>query len=400
MSLDLTKVATQVTGMISSLKAGRNEQDTRLHYALDTLHARAKDIPGLKHKITASKTTWLVAGLVNGLDERYHAPPPPQNFTVVAADGSQIDVDRHRSTRCFLINTGSSSIQYGSSPGATLDNSPRLYFDDEDLTIRAEGSKNREQPIEGALLNIKRSVDECGELARLAAELPPDSKSLALVDGSLILWSLEAYPEFVTRALLEQGFLHSLEQINSLNKSRQITLGGYISSPRGTDVVNTLRVALCPKEIVDTDRYCSNCTTRECDALAGIRDQDLFRALLGPNERSDIFASQSSTVIKHYGYHQVYFFYFKVDDSEIARIEIPGWVATSDSLLNLAHALISDQCRRGHGYPVALMEAHEKAVVTEADRTAFWQLVESVLARENIAGTGSAKSLSKRTRWI
>ncbi|GAI58507.1 unnamed protein product, partial [marine sediment metagenome] len=38
-------------------------------------------------------------------------------------------------------------------------------------------------------------------MAELAAELPQDSLTLALLDGSLILWGLEAYPEFVTEAL-------------------------------------------------------------------------------------------------------------------------------------------------------------------------------------------------------
>ncbi|GAH84205.1 unnamed protein product, partial [marine sediment metagenome] len=69
-------------------------------------------------------------------------------------------------------------------------------------------------------------------------------------------------------------------------------------------------------------------------------------------------------------------------------------------LLNLAHALILDQCRRGQGYPVALSEAHEQAVVTGADRETFWQLVESLLVDEHLPSPSSAKSQSKRTRWV
>ncbi len=112
-----------------------------------------------------------------------------------------------------------------------------------------------------------------------------------------------------------------------------------------------------------------------------------------------MFTSHSSIVSKRYGEHWVYFFYLRVDD-EIARVEIPQWVARDDKLLNLAHSLVLDQCRRGHGYPVALSEAHEQAVVTGADRENFWQLVESSLVEEHLPTPTSAKSQSKRTRWV
>jgi len=71
-----------------------------------------------------------------------------------------------------------------------------------------------------------------------------------------------------------------------------------------------------------------------------------------------------------------------------------------ETLLNLTHTLVLDQCRRGQGYPVALSEAHEQAVVTGPDREYFWQLVESSLVDEKIPSLSSAKSRSKRTRWI
>ena len=85
---------------------------------------------------------------------------------------------------------------------------------------------------------------------------------------------------------------------------------------------------------------------------------------------------------------------------ETARIEIPQWVAENEGLLNLTHALVYDQCRRGGGYPAALSEAHEQAVVTGADRENFWELVESSLIEEHLPTPSSGKSMSKRTRWV
>jgi hypothetical protein len=399
MSLDLTKVVSQVGGMVARLKAGSKERQEHLKCALDVLCNKATDLEHLKRKIASSKTTWLVAGLVDGLAQHYEAPPCPVEFTVLASDGSHIDVDRHRSTRCYLINIGAAILHYGASPGAVLDSFPHLYYGVVDLVIAPVGAQGREQLIEGTLLGIKRGVDECHRLAELVAELPPGSSALALLDGTLILWGLEAYPEFVTEVLLNKGFLGYLEDIKKLNNGRKVALASYISFPRSTDVVNTLRVALCPHEPADCDRYCPPGEKRDCDIVAGVRDRELFSNILSRGERSAVFFSQSSIVQKHYGVHQVHFFYLKIDD-EIARVEIPQWVAMDESLLNLVHSLVLDQCQRGQGYPVALSEAHEQAVVTGADRENFWQLVESSLVEERLPSLSSAKSLSKRTRWI
>ncbi len=401
MSLDLTKVASQVGGMVARLKAGGEEKQKHLDYALDVLGNRVTDLDELRKKIISSKTTWLVAGLVDGPGQHYKASPLPPEFTVIATDGSHIDVDRHRSTRCYLINIGSVILDYGARPGATLDSFPGLYAGDEDLVMVPAGVKGREQVIEGALLGIKRSVEECRRLAELAVVLPPGSSSLALLDGSLILWGLTSkdYPEFVTEALLDRGFLSYLDQMRKLNNEKRLALASYISFPRGTDVVNALRVAVCPNDPADCDRYCPPGSERACDVVAGVQDRELFSSILGQGERSAVFISQSSIVRKHYGLHQVYFFYLRVDD-EIARVEIPRWVAADETLLNLVHSLVLDQCRRGQGYPVALSEAHEQAVVTGADRENFWQLVESSLVEEHLPSPGSAKSMSKRTRWV
>jgi len=397
MSLDLTKLISQVGDMVTRLKAGSRERQEHLERAREALGRYADDVDALRNKIDASRTTWLVAVLVDGLGGHHEAPTMPADFTVVATDGSHIDVDRHRAARCYLINIGSVVLRYGTSPAAVLDSQPSLYSGDDDLVIAAPGVRGREQVIEGALLGMKRAVDEVRRLSELAAETPPDSPTLALLDGSLILWGLEPYPEFVTEELLDKGFLRCLEGLRQLSGERQLAVASYISFPRSMDVVNALRVALCPRETVDSDR-CPTCETRECDAVAGVRDRELFTRLLEPGERSDTFIS-SSKIQSRYGPHQVHFFYLNLDD-EVARVEVPYWVATSDSLLGLAHSLVLDQCRRGHGYPVALSEAHEKAVVTGTDAAGFWRLVEASLVEEKLPTTGSAKSRSKRTRWV
>jgi len=104
-------------------------------------------------------------------------------------------------------------------------------------------------------------------------------------------------------------------------------------------------------------------------------------------------------VIQEYKGHQIYFFYLHTGD-EIGRVEVPEWVAEDDKLLSMTHALVLDQCRRGLGYPVAISEAHEQAVVSGSDRQHFNELVMTLLTREGLSAATSEKSRSKRTAWL
>jgi len=364
-SLDLIKIVSQASSMVTRLLEGRAERQQRLQYARQIFGDEAIDLEKLKKKIAASRTTWLVAELAGGLAERYPAPPLPDGFDVIATDGSHIDVDRHRSTRCYLINIGAVALRYGDEPDAMLDSVP----------------------------------EECRHLSMLAAEQPPGSTTLALLDGTLILWGLEAYPDFVAEALLGNGFLLCLEEMRRQNRDKKVALASYISFPRSTDVVNVLRVAICPHEVSDCDRFCPPPKDRDCEGVGGVTDRELFMDVLEPGERSALFMSPSKITKERYGEHRIYFCYIRLEE-EVARVEMPRWVAENNELLDIVHGLVLDQCRRGHGYPVALSEAHEQAVVTGADRTEFWQLVESLCVEEKIPTLTSAKSFSKRTRWV
>ena len=404
MSLDLNRVASQVEDMAAGLKDGSQKRRQHLLRALGVIGEQDKELEKLRRKIAASRTSWLVAELVENPGFHHPSPPTPDEFSVIGSDGSQIDVDRHHSARCYLINIGSVVLKYCACPSAALASTPHLYSDEEDLVIKPPaGTSGREQMIEGALLGIKRSVEECRCLSQEAATLPADSRALALVDGSLILWGLggKDCPEFVIEEMLDKGFLHCLQEMQQLNKDRRLTVASYISFPRSTDVVNALRIALCPHDKADCEQYCNETAAGEhpCDAVAGVQDRELFANLLEEGDRSALFGNRSSIVEKRYGNQRIYFFYLKVED-EIARVEIPQWVAMDKELLELTHSLVLDQCRRGQGYPVALSESHEQAVVTAADRNNFYHLLELSLNDRDMPLTTSAKSRSKKTRWL
>ena len=403
MALDLHKVANSLSAMAGELAYSRTEQAEKLGNALKLFNSPA-DICALKGKIASSKTSWLVAEINQGLNGKYLPLDTPEQFSVLATDGSQIDVDRHHGVRCCLINIGTVMLRYGRNPEAMLQNHPLLLSREEDLVLRPdEYAPGREMMVEGSILGMMRTVEEFNHLAELCAALPNGANALALVDGSLIMWSLlsKEYPDYIIDTILDQGVLKHMERIGQLNPERRVALASYISFTRSTDVVNALRVLTCPYEKADCDRYCAGAEAeaRPCAMLDGIHDRDVFWQWLKCSERSEVFASRSKINCTRYGKQRVYFYYLKTSD-EVARIEIPEWVAQDEELLKLSHSLVVKQYKKGQGYPVALSEAHEQAVVTGADRENFYSLMEEYLTGSKLPVSVSAKSLSKKTRWV
>jgi len=397
MPLEFSKVAAQIENMVA--KAGQEGEERRGHLRRAVKLFAEVDAGIFTSKIASCNTPWPVAGLTNGFNKQYDPSPCPGEFTVIATDGSHIEVDRHSSVRCYLINIGSVVIRYGANPDAHIDSEARVYFGNDLMLTNPVSGKG--ELIEGALLGAKRSIEECSTLADVISKQPPGRITLAMIDGSLVLWGLspQDYEGFIREELLDRNYLFAFDHMKKRSAIDPIALCAYTSFPRNSEVMNALRVCVCGCEPVDCERCRQLKRDRECDDMEGITDGALFDALLGAGQRSAVFQSGSYYVKKYYGEHKISFFYMKSGD-EIARIEIPQWVAGRSDLIDMVHTLVLDQCRRGLGYPVALMEAHEKAVVTVSDREAFRLLVERALFERGVDLQVSGKSRSKRGRWV
>jgi hypothetical protein len=333
---------------------------------------------------------------------------------VLAADGSHIDVDRHSAARCYVLNLGWSTIYYGTALPPVLDSRAEVQPSTDTLIHRDEADASGEDSIRGETLSLLRSVRELALLAALAAELPEALPRVALLDGNLGLWNVTQAP--ISRRLREHlirgegGLLPSLNTMRSLAGTGGLAFGAYTSAPGTADVVHALRVAVCPLEEV----ACTRCpgiaaATRPCDEVGVLTDADLFWAVLEPGERSAIFETRSRAFLRpgepktqpwyEAEGHTVAFFYLRLDD-EVARVELPRWMADNREGVDLLHATLLDQCGKGFGYPVALQEAHEQAVITTVDRRSFAALLEREVAESGIVPGGSAKSRSKARRSI
>lgn len=83
--------------------------------------------------------------------------------------------------------------------------------------------------------------------------------------------------------------------------------------------------------------------------------------------------------------------------AEIARLEFPAWVGEDATLLGSALSLVLGQVHKGYGYPVALAEAHNQAVVRGGDRARFFAMLERQMVKAGLRNVGTSfKEARKR----
>ena len=341
---------------------------------------------------------YLAAEVLESLLGAYPPAEPPNDWAVAAVDGSHIDVDRHLPIACYLLNFGGCVLTYGSCPDATMFSHPHLAVNQEELYISNPVNRNQEESISGAVLGLVRTIKELDTLADTVEQCPTDLPVLGLVDGSLVMWPLsgQAYPQYVKDEIIGGGLIPAMRRLEKMSETRPVALAAYVSYPRSAETLNAVRCSLCPNDVNTCTQSCNNRRSAQqpCNNANDFLDRDLFERLLDPGWRSPIYKTNSSVSRDSYDEsNKVYFFYVNAGE-EIGRVEVPQWVAKSETLLSLTHSLVWDQCRRGQGYPVAISESHEQAVVNTGDRRVFRRMLIDSLEQQGLSGATSQKDLS------
>jgi NurA domain len=450
--LDFNQLARQMQGISQHLVNESAAMRQKLDYA-EILMAQAQPIQAdLMDRQEHWRDRLLFASAIpiEPLETRKSIAPPPAAHTVLATDGSQIAPSHHEIAYCYLINTGRIVLHYGQGKQPLLDSLPEVFYRPEDLFVsRQWGIKTEEW------MSYRRTITEIEILAELAqyhqtqqlpkptyrsfADLPthneqpahnaqftihssplarqarsseqlsllpePESRpqpkplnlpenaapTIAMVDGSLIYWFLEPLPSEAREQILQP----ILAAWRSLQRSR-VPMVGYISASRSGESLNFLRFQSCPYTSPDCMSHCSNLPDKApCQVLEPLRDSALWGRLLKPGERSPLWKS-SAKIQSFYEEQCIYFCYVHVG-SEVARVEVPEWVAADDTMLASALSLVLGQVKKGYGYPVALAEAHNQAVVRGGDRSRFFALLEQQMIRAGIRNVGTSyKEARKR----
>jgi len=395
MSLDVAATAAQVSTMAQQLAAHAARMKPVPDFARALLaqwHAsHAEAVAYLEGQEQAG--VWPFAIPIEPMLTVRRVPAEPVAYAVVAADGSQIDVDSHGLVHCCLVNVGWAAIAYGDRPDAWLANEPAVLHEDRELFVEADDGMREASESQ---LSMLRTVAEMERLA-LVAEAWRDRPGLvAIADGNLVRWELGGKKPSASSAALLHRYLGALAQL----RAARIPVCGYISRPNARDVANTAALLA----VRDCDRgkraVCDRCAGRGdrlCESLRVLPDRDLFPHVR-VGECTGLFRTPA-TVLQHYAPDDRIVFCYLRTAEEMARIELPAW-CTGKQELNAILSAVYGQCLRGHGYPVALMEAHEQAVIHTGGREAFRQLVLAALNENQLEAAISSKRLSKDQRAV
>ena len=310
----------------------------------------------------------------NSLNAQIGINPIDQPYTIVAVDGSQIYPDRHEGFPCFLINIGLVSLRYGvDGKRVQFQTNPYLYAGDEDPLMSGSAID---------FVNCQREAFEFADaLTFVQQECASDNPLLLLFDGSLFFWHLES-KDYALRKHFLQSYYSLLTNLCQSN----ILYASYVSLPRS-------------KEIIQLMKFACGGQNGAPESLERLHDAQIMESLLSEGARSTFFVHQSKSNEQYPEAIMPHFCYCNVGP-EIARIELPAWIANDTSATNKVMQIILDQAIKGRGYPVVLAEAHEQAVVKSADRDFFYHLIRRAGINKKYYQAISQKSLKKRTIGI
>ncbi|MDF5740279.1 MAG: DNA double-strand break repair nuclease NurA [Nostoc sp.] len=386
--LDLTKLARQMQGLSQHLTLEAAASRQRLELAqqhLKNAYECQEDLINRQEK-WRDRILFANATPIEPLETCIDIPVPPKIHTVIATDGSQIAPNHHEIAYCYLLNIGRVVLHYGQNRHPLLDSLPEVFYRPEDLYMSRQWGIRTEE-----WMSFRRTASETTVLAELACATKGEAPALAMVDGSLIYWFLEQLPMDARDRILPP-ILEAWQQM----RDAQIPLMGYLSASRSIETMNFLRLLACPHPEPDCKTYCPNQLEKvACKIFEQLRDTSVWATRLKPGQRSTLWRS-NSPILELYGDQTIYFCYVHVG-TEIARIEVPAWVAENATMLDQALGLMLAQVQKGYGYPVAIAEAHNQAVVKGGDRARFFALLEQQMIKAGLKNVGTSyKEARKR----
>ena len=408
MALDLGLTTRQLMSAMDGVADAVRSHGDRLAATLERARSISADEAAFRTAAVGRRPYISARTGPEGLLDSIAPPEVPQDWIAVAVDGSHIDVDRHLSLRCHLINLGGCAITYGKGPACELFSEPDLAVDDDDLYLRPPDGAPGETLIVGPLLGALRTVREVERLADAVESLPHDRPVLALLDGTLAFWDLQRgqYPRYVADMLIGDRLQRALARLRQASQDgRPVAVAAYTSRPRTTEAAGAVRLMLCGQRDTDCNRLCTarHSQLDTCDHAAGFDDREVFELVLEPGHRSPLYRSSHLAARFALGLasgQEWSHFYYLNGGTEIARVEVPDWLAQDPELLAVGHAMLVRQCQLGLGYPVAISEAHEQAVITGHDREEFRRMTLMLLEQRGLPTPESAKSFSKRRPWV
>ena len=391
--LNRDKLAKDIQALAPRLFAGEGQELAMLR---DEWHKIAND-PTFEERAAEASSSFLVPTWKGNLLDQFEVAQPTPNYTVVAVDGSQIYPDRHISgAGCFLLNVGGAVFEYGQTSKVEFFSEPRVLLMDE---VKING----DAPLQPEMIDLLREACELKMMVSKAKSVRDALRERAgdqslmpicLLDGTIIFWNLDSKPPEVKAYFLEK-YLYYLAAAHK----EQLLMAGFISFPKSRELVSLIKLGLCRFKVANCIPCHSTFDTFPCQAADDYIDSQVARTFLKPYHRTTIFYNQSKITHDYPVQLKPAFFYLDIG-KEIVRIELPRWVADNNQYVDLICRVALDQSIKGFGYPVALAESHEQAVVKGSDREFFYHLIYRAGLNGQKQMQFSQKSLKKKQMGV
>ncbi len=289
-------------------------------------------------------------------------------YTVLAADGSQINPSRHTRVPFCVINIGVVKMQVGSGQA------PEIVTQSELLDYEGVFAPSGGMISEGNVA-LMRDFKERSAMMEMAEDV--QQPAMAMIDGPL---------ELIREPRESAGFSKILDQYLDILKGyrdRGLSLLGYIDKSQ-SDLVGRL-LELMTMSDADLEDY----HQRE-RKFAGVGDLHVMSDLLqNPGERSAIFAIHSQSAQHFQNDLALHFFYLnvgKVGQPHLARVEVPQWVAVDRDFVGMLQGVLTEQAKvlGTRPYPYLLHRAHEEALVTLSEHQHVEEMIVAEFERRGI----------------
>lgn len=402
MAIDFQQIYTKIKEIGQGARERRERIENLRKHARNLLEQNADELDYLRGIVDRAKETDPNIRCALPLNESLasHVPAPASvtpesgalDTALIAADGSQINPDRHASIQFCLINVGAIVMRMQSGESPEIHTSSELLYGDE--------LETKYGTMTDGMVALKRDLRERSMLDELSKGIK--GAVVTFTDGPIELWGAKDGEDAESYHESLNNYLSVLSRL----QARDVITAGYVDKPAADLVVRLLELVKAQSEKEPPDNF------RDYHPLRGVSDRWLYgeksNPLLGPGERSAVFAIQSKSEKYYKGVLGLHFFYLNVGTQGHpwpVRVEIPKWVADDPEKLDLLHAVLVDQCRMmgSKPYPYLLHRAHEIAVVKHEEKYQVEQMLAQELRRQDEeldegSNKQSAKNLPGRTK--
>jgi hypothetical protein len=245
----------------------------------------------------------------------------------------------------------------------------------------------RDEPV-----NVRRFEMEMGMLRTQMEEFKnsqtPEIPAYFFSDGSLILSFLQIFERSS-----QKRHLDALKSALDKSKETESPLIGFIDTSDAKDVIGMMKALnnkLSQEIKTLSDSYILENYIGSKNGLNKPMKWGDRTCTFVCDRNDEIYVNYSKTVG-----HKIAFFYIKLCDNALSRVEFPIWILEKMGLVEKIADIFRAESAIGSGYPYTIDQCHQRTVISVDDKMKFQRIFMSFLEKSQLKVKIRNKSRSK-----